>query len=321
MVERRLGSGRTIAILLAGFTLAFAPLNASAQSGMSKAEAAQLYSAAGFSILNDLPVNRCGKPAKPRVTLVDINGDKRPEALFVDTDAACYAGSGRYFAVLVKEGTAWRSVINGTGSIQALSNNTHGWMNMRVTDSGCVRDHHYDGRTYKAATSCTGETVATAPKTAQPVPSASPGKTAGTSLPAADATAAFKAAGFSKRGNAWRSTCEDPGTTSYSPGVIDTVTDLNGDGLPEAVIIEGGTFCYGNTGQGYWVVSKSASGGWRLITNGTGIPEFLKTKGADGWPDMSVGGPGFCFPVERWNGREYKIQRWEYEGKSCKPPR
>ena len=99
------------------------------------------------------------------------------------------------------------------------------------------------------------------------------------------------------------------------------MADLNGDGLPEAVITEGGTFCYGNTGQGFWVVSKTANGGWRLITNGIGIPEFLKTKGADGWPDMSVGGPGFCFPVERWNGREYKVQRWEYEGKGCKPPR
>ena len=43
--------------------------------------------------------------------------------------------------------------------------------------------------------------------------------------------------------------------------------------------------------------------------------------GAMGWPDISVGGPGFCFPVQRWNGREYKLQRWEYEGKACKPPR
>ena len=39
------------------------------------------------------------------------------------------------------------------------------------------------------------------------------------------------------------------------------------------------------------------------------------------WPDISVGGPGFCFPVERWNGKEYKLNRFEYEGKRCKPPR
>ena len=73
------------------------------------------------------------------------------------------------------------------------------------------------------------------------------------------------------------------------------------------------------TGQGFWLVSKVTNGGWRLITGGPGIPEFLKTKGVGGWPDLLVGGPGFCFPVERWNGKEYKVQRWEYEGKACKP--
>jgi hypothetical protein len=57
------------------------------------------------------------------------------------------------------------------------------------------------------------------------------------------------------------------------------------------------------------------------MTGGPGIPEFLKTTGVNGWPDVSVGGPGFCFPVERWNGKEYKLQRYEYEGKQCKPAR
>jgi hypothetical protein len=51
------------------------------------------------------------------------------------------------------------------------------------------------------------------------------------------------------------------------------------------------------------------------------MAEFLKTRGADNWPDISVGGPGFCFPVVRWNGKEYKLQRFEYEGKRCKQPR
>ncbi|MBI5861825.1 MAG: hypothetical protein HZB64_06575 [Rhodocyclales bacterium] len=41
----------------------------------------------------------------------------------------------------------------------------------------------------------------------------------------------------------------------------------------------------------------------------------------DGWPNISVGGPGFCFPVGRWNGKKYKLHRFEYEGKRCKPPR
>jgi hypothetical protein len=307
--------------------LALVPLGAGAQSGMSKVEAAQLYTAAGFPIVRDQPVNRCRKPAKPRVTFVDINSDGRPEALFVDDDAGCYAPSGRYFAVLAKEGTSWRALITGTGSIQALSTKTAGWLDMRVTEPGCVKDHRYGGRSYVAATDCSGRTVATAPQpaqravpqTAQPAP-AQPAAAGATSLPAADEAAAFKAAGFTMRGGAWRS-CDAPAGASATPGRIERAADLNGDGLPEAVITEGGTYCYGNTGQGFWLVGKLANGSWKVMTSGTGIPEFLGTKGVDGWPDVSVGGPGFCFPVERWNGREYKLQRWEYEGKACKPPR
>ncbi len=297
---------------------------AGAQSGMTRAEAAQLYAAAGYTILKELPTNRCGKPAKPRVTFVDISGDRRPEALFVDANAECFKPSGRYFAVLVKDGGSWRSVISGTGTIQALSSKTGGWLDMRVSDSGCVRNHRYDGRTYQAATNCAGEEVAAAPQPARPAQSAraSPAPSAAAKpLPSADETAAFRAAGFTKRDGKWRSGCDDPGTASYSAGSLDKVTDLNGDGLPEAVLAEGGTYCYGDVGQGYWLVSKLASGSWKLMTSGTGMPVFLGTTGADGWPDISVGGPGFCFPVERWDGREYKLQRWEYEGKPCKPPR
>lgn len=139
-------------------------------------------------------------------------------------------------------------------------------------------------------------------------------------LSPADEAAAFKAAGFKKQGGKWRG-CEDPGTASYRGGQIEQVLDANGDGLPEAVIAENSTFCHGMEGAGYAIVSKQADGKWRLVTKGSGIPEFLATKGAGGWPDISVGGPGFCFPVERWNGKAYVLNRHEYEGKRCKPNR
>lgn len=133
-----------------------------------------------------------------------------------------------------------------------------------------------------------------------------------------DQDAAFKAAGFVKAGDLWRS-CDDPGTTSYAPGAIESVADVNGDGLPEAVITESSSFCYGNQGSSYVVVSKQGPGRWRRITGGSGMIRFLKTKGVGGWPDIEVGGPGFCFPVERWNGRAYVRVRFEYEGKRCTP--
>jgi len=137
-------------------------------------------------------------------------------------------------------------------------------------------------------------------------------------LSPADEAAAFEAAGFARKGAQWRGDCEDPGTASYAPPVIETVRDLNGDGRPEAVIVEGSTFCHGMTGQGFQLVSQQADGTWKRMAGETGVPRVLATRGTGGWPDLEVGGPGFCFPVKRWNGREYYPHRMEYEGKPCR---
>jgi hypothetical protein len=136
-------------------------------------------------------------------------------------------------------------------------------------------------------------------------------------LSPADEAAAFKAAGYTLKGKQWRA-CKDS-SSSYTPGAVEQVRDVNGDGRPEAVITEGSTLCHGNTGVGYSLVSKQADGSWKLITNGAGVLSFLNTKGAGGWPDIEIGGPGFCFPVERWNGQKYVLQRHQYEGKPCRP--
>jgi hypothetical protein len=52
----------------------------------------------------------------------------------------------------------------------------------------------------------------------------------------------------------------------------------------------------------------------------TGIAMVLKTRGVARWPDISIGGPGFCFAVMRWNGKAYVRHRFEYEGKRCRLP-
>ena len=141
---------------------------------------------------------------------------------------------------------------------------------------------------------------------------------AGMTLTEADRLSVFKAAGAVQRKGMWLMCADDP---NPSGATIEVVRDLNGDGRPEAVVTEGGTFCYGMSGTGFQLLSKQADGRWRVLTGGNGIPEFLKTRGADGWPDVSIGGPGFCFPVQRWNGKAYTLNRFEYEGKRCKPPR
>lgn len=309
--------------------IAFSANAVIAQPRMNEAEARQLFGAAGFSVSGGQPADRCGRPANPRVTFVDLNGDNRPEALFID-QSTCYSPAGRYFAVLAKEGAVWRLLISGTGTIQALGTQTAGWLDMRVTEPGCTKNFRFQGNRYAPASDCNAAPPLTASprefssQVSPPTPATKPqASTVGLplKLSSSDEAAAFKAAGFTRRGNRWRTDCDEAGSPSYGPGEIDRVADLNGDSRPEVIITEGGTFCYGNTGQGYFLVTKLADGGWKLLGKGTGIAEFLNTKGADGWPDLQVGGPGFCFPVLRWNGREYKLQRWQYEGKACRPPR
>jgi hypothetical protein len=143
---------------------------------------------------------------------------------------------------------------------------------------------------------------------------ASPTQAAGPSP--AETAAIFKAAGGVRRGGKWLLCAEDPAADGAA---IERFGDLNGDGRPEVVLTEGGTFCYGHTGAGFTLLSKQADGSWRPVTADIGIPEFLTTKGLGGWPDISIGGPGFCFPVQRWNGKEYVVHRHQYEGKACRP--
>jgi len=130
--------------------------------------------------------------------------------------------------------------------------------------------------------------------------------------------AILRAAGFTLRGGAWRSAeCDAPADSAYTPGSIERYEDINGDGRPDALVTEESAFCYGMAGTAFWLVSQEPDGKWSLLTQQTGVAGLLKTRGVGGWPDLEVGGPGFCFPVLRWNGRTYALNRHEYEGKAC----
>lgn len=136
-------------------------------------------------------------------------------------------------------------------------------------------------------------------------------------IPEIEREAIFRAAGYDEREGQWKA-CDGNGDVFLDEEWIagGAVRDLNGDGLPEVIVGDGGTFCHGMTGQGY-VILTPAAGGWRVIHSNSGIPSFLETRGADGWPDIEVGGPGFCFPVLRWTGTEYALHRQQYEGQPC----
>ena len=127
-------------------------------------------------------------------------------------------------------------------------------------------------------------------------------------LSSQERAAIFAAAGFMAKGGKFVRCEEDPPTPSYSPGSIE-VADLNHDGLPEAWVTEGSTFCYGMTGEAFVLVTRDAKGVWHKILGEVGIADVKDTKSA-GWPDIEVGGPGIGpFPRYRFNGTKYVASR------------
>lgn len=137
-------------------------------------------------------------------------------------------------------------------------------------------------------------------------------------LPPAEQAAILKAAHATQTGGKWLICAEDP---QSSGAIIDQVRDLNGDGRPDALVVEDGMVCNGSSGMRFSLVSQQADGQWRELFASSGMAEILSTRGAGGWPDVAVGGPGFCFPVVRWNGTAYVNHRMEYEGRPCRAGR
>jgi hypothetical protein len=84
--------------------------------------------------------------------------------------------------------------------------------------------------------------------------------------------------------------------------------DLNGDGLPEVFVLGGNSCTSGGAGSNLTLFVRNADGVWRL---NLGFPGGGWTKletGNLGYPDLSIGGPGFCEAVYRWDGSTYQHQ-------------
>lgn len=80
--------------------------------------------------------------------------------------------------------------------------------------------------------------------------------------------------------------------------------DLNDDGTPEVRAVWGNTCLAGHAGTSVTLFIE-IDGEYRPQL---GFPaasaEPLEPRNL-GYPDLLIGGPGFCFPVYRWNGTEY----------------
>lgn len=92
---------------------------------------------------------------------------------------------------------------------------------------------------------------------------------------------------------------ESPFTASVFP------TDINKDGKEEVFIVFGNTYTSGQAGSSVALFIKNTAG---VYINNLGFPgmapDVLVTLNK-GYPDLLIGGPGFEYPVWRWNGKEY----------------
>lgn len=83
--------------------------------------------------------------------------------------------------------------------------------------------------------------------------------------------------------------------------------DLNGDGQLEVMTQEFGS-CFGRAGVQMNLYIKDKSGKWQPQFGFPGSPKILEAKN-QGFPDIEVLGPGTCFPVWRYNGKQYDIAK------------
>lgn len=86
------------------------------------------------------------------------------------------------------------------------------------------------------------------------------------------------------------------------------VVDLNGDGQPEVLTTVHGACLGGMAGAHMNLYILGRDGKWLPQFGFPGVYTVLKSR-HKGYPDIEVGGPGQCFPVWRWNGRQYALHK------------
>ena len=86
-------------------------------------------------------------------------------------------------------------------------------------------------------------------------------------------------------------------------------TDLNKDGREEIFVGLASTSLFGNTGESFLLFTKNSAGKYvQHEALGNGRPVILATKN-HGYPDILIGGPGFEYPVLKWNGKKYMYSK------------
>jgi len=85
--------------------------------------------------------------------------------------------------------------------------------------------------------------------------------------------------------------------------------DMNKDGKEEVFVHFGNSYTSGNTGSSIALFIKNSSGIYQNHLGFPGTIPYALTTVNQGYPDLLIGGPGFEYPVLRWNGKTYAHHR------------
>lgn len=115
--------------------------------------------------------------------------------------------------------------------------------------------------------------------------------------------------GFVLSGSAQEPFAQDKDSKDYPFAAIISPTDLNKDGKEEVFVLFGNSYTSGHAGLSVTLFISNAYGNYTPNLGFPGMmPDALETV-SQGYPDLLVGGPGFEYPVWRWNGKKYTLNR------------
>lgn len=252
---------------------------------LSKSEARNLFLVAGFPLQGTQITNRCGQPANPGVTFVDLNGDGVPEAAFVDA-GPCYPG-GHWISVLRRAAPgAWLPVFEGPGTAQPVAHRTNGWYDLKYASNGATLILQFTGSVYAAATP----------------PAAAPASGPRDVLPGDVPTAAQDAAIHRVFAKTFAEVQRiEHHALDYRVGEA----DLNGDGRPDLFVHLDDMMWCGSSGCSGFVLMATPAG---YAASAFDLPNFYSTihilpESHGGMHDLRFDDAHYIF---RWNGRAYR---------------
>jgi hypothetical protein len=95
------------------------------------------------------------------------------------------------------------------------------------------------------------------------------------------------------------------GSCGQPAGASVEFRDMNADGRQEVLVIFGNSCTSGHTGSSAVLFIRDAAGNLQANLGFPAASADPLPEKNQGYPDLLIGGPGFCFGVWRWNGTAY----------------